>query len=354
MPKRPRMVICPRCHRTIPEGKLAEHMRSHKGKLPSYLRGISRAKPRASLHEIGPSAVGFGEFFKQYISEMPARSNLSQEQIRSKFEVALKDVGAQYRSLKLEPTQAPEFIEVFIDEQRNLILKYSPLSLRTVSEERIEAILLHEACHVVTLPDSILRVPDIGGDEMVAFMANYLTNYDEYLAHVEFVNRFKGDRRYEAFRQQQISLFRNFKIMIDSLKVMVNVSIETGQRIGQFKLLEYLHDITYDALFFYVAKDDSFLTWCKKHDLDELYIFIGWTFEDFEHIRSLGLPRKETQNKVIPSGVLSMSVNPFKLLILGQIEFAETAKVLHEEMMQKGQDTDLVELWERRRLLYEK
>jgi len=346
------MVICPRCHRTVPEGKLAEHMHHHKGKLPSHLRAATRAKPKKE--EGFTPKLSFEEFFKQYMAEMPVKSNFSEEQIQSMFESSLKDVGAQYRSLKLEATQEPEFIEVFIDEQRNLTLKYSPLLLRTLTEERIDALLLHEACHVSTLPNSILSVPDIGGDESVSFMANYLTNYDEYLAHVEFVNRFRGDRRYEGLRQQQISLFRNFEIIVNSIKGMLSAFQRMEQSMRQFKILEHLNGIAYDALFFYVAKEDSFLNWCRRKNLEGLHVFISWIFEDFEYIRSLNLPRKETQNKVITSSILSMSVNPFKLLILGQIEFAETTKALHEEMMQKGQDIDLVELWEKRRLLYEK
>jgi hypothetical protein len=327
-------------------------MRHHKGKLPPHFRVTPRSEPRTG--EILTPKLGFEEFFKKYMDGMPIKSNLSEEQIRSKFESSLREVGAQYRSLKLDATQEPEFIEVFIDEQRNLILKYSPLSLRTLTEESIDALLLHEACHVSTLPNSILSVPDIGGDESVSFMANYLTNYDEYLAHVEFVNRFREDPRYEGLRQQQISLFRNFEIIVNSVKAMLDAFQRMEQRMRQFKILEHLNGIAYDALFFYVARDDSFLNWCKRNNIEGLHTFIGWIFQDFEHIRSLNLPRKETQNKVIPSGILSMSVNPFKVLILGQIEFAKTTRALHEEMMQKGQDRDLVELWEKRRLLYEK
>ena len=44
MPKKERKVICPRCHRTIPRGHLAEHMRQHKGKLPRYMRTAHATK----------------------------------------------------------------------------------------------------------------------------------------------------------------------------------------------------------------------------------------------------------------------------------------------------------------------
>ncbi|KPV62765.1 MAG: hypothetical protein AOA66_1221 [Candidatus Bathyarchaeota archaeon BA2] len=346
MPKRRRTVICPRCHRSIPEGKLGEHMRQHKGRLPSGLRvTLSPSKPRIHELKIPPLIPSFNEFFKIYVSQMPVKSNLSEAQMRSKFENALRDVGANYASLTLEATKEPEFIEVFIDEQRNLTLKYNTLSMGTLTEETIDALLLHEACHVVTLPNSLIRVPNTRESQPKYFMANYLTNYDEYLAHVEFVQRFRQDKRYETFRQYQISHFKNFEIIINSVK--------TGLFRDQRKILEQLQVIVYDALYFYVAADDCFSKWCEEHDLKGLHVFISWIFEDFEHIRKLGLPHEEAHRKVIPSGALSMSVNPLKLIILGQIEFAGTTKVLHNEMMQKGQDIDLVELWEKRRLLYE-
>lgn len=352
MPKRKRKVTCPRCHRSIPEGKLAEHMRQHKGKIPDHLRTIGIPKPR--IREPSPPSIpSFKEFFKQRVSKMPVRSNLSEEQIYSKFKKSLADVDTKYKSLKLEPTQEPEFIEVFIDEQRNLILKYNSLLLRTLTEEAIDAVLLHEACHVATLPNSLLRVPDTGNSDQTMFMADYLTNYDEYLAHIEFVNKFKQDKRYEDLKRRQIDLFKNFETIIDSTRMVQNIGTAKGLQINPFKVLQPLHSIAYDALFFYVAEDDSFSRWCKERGLDEFHVFIGWLFEDFEHIRDLGLTYEEIRKKVMTSGALSMSVNPISLMILGQIEFAETTKGLHEKMIQRGQDIDLVELWEKRRLLYE-
>lgn len=355
MPKKPKMVICPRCHRTIPKGELAEHLRHHKGKLPMYLKGSTGL--RTKTEKIGrpelasaPEPLSFEEFFKAHIASKPVKSNLLESQIYAKFEDALRDVSANYTSLKLDATEEPEFIEVFIDEKRNLTLKYSPLSLRTITEKAIDALLLHEACHVSTLPDTLLRVPDTGDPEAVSFMANNLTNYDEYLAHVEFVRRFRNDPRYEALKEQQISLFPNFETMINSMKLMVDAAQKAGEILNEYSVLEQLGSIVYDSLFFFVACDQSFLKWCKDCSLGGLGVFIGWIYDDFEHIRKLGLPRKESHDKVMVSGTLSMSVNPLKLLFFGQIEFAETTKNLHEDLMQKGRDTDLVQLWEKRRL----
>jgi hypothetical protein len=334
-------------------------MRHHKGKLPIHLKGSigSRTKTEKIGHPelaMVPELPSFEEFFKAHIANKPVKSNLSESQIWLKFEGALRDVGTSYASLKLDATEEPEFIEVFIDEKRNLTLKYSPLTLRTITEEAIDALLLHEACHVSTLPNTLLRVPEIGGAEGISFMANNLTNYDEYLAHVDFVSKFRHDPRYEALKEQQISLFANFETMINSMKLIIGAAQKAGKGLNQYWVLEQLGGIAYDALFFFVVGDPSFLKWCKDRSLEGLGVFIDWIYEDFEHIRKLGLPRKESHDKVIVSGTLSMSVNPLKLLFFGQIEFAETTKGLHEEMMQKGRDSDLVELWEKRRLLHEK
>lgn len=351
------MVICPRCHRTIPQGELAEHLRHHKGKLPMHLR--SSTSPKIKMDRIErpeqthvPPIPSFEEFFKARTASKPVKSNLSESQIRTKFETSLKDVGTTYTSLKLDATEEPEFIEVFIDEKRNLTLKYSPLALGTITEQAIDALLLHEACHVSTLPDSLLRVPDIGGNAGVSFMANYLTNYDEYLAHFEFVNKFRQGPMFEALREQQVSLFGNFEMMIESMKLMVDATQKAGRSLNPYYVLEQLGSIAYDSLFFFVAGDQSFLKWCKDHSLEGFGAFVSWIYEDFEHIRKLGLPRKESHDKVIVSGTLSMSVNPLKLLFFGQIEFAETTKGLHENLMKEGRDTDLVQLWEKRRRSY--
>lgn len=354
MGKRKRKVTCPRCHRSIPEDKLAEHLRQHKGKLAAHPRTGRVARPKKREFGAPLSIPSHKELFKQRVSKMPVRSNLSEKQILSKFKNSLADVATEYKSLKLEPTEKPGATEIFIDKQRNLTLKYNPQFLRTKTEEVIDALLLHEACHVVTLPDSLIRVPDTGDHDQNMFLADYITNYDEYLAHTEFVGKFKHDKRYEQLKKRQIDLFKNFETIIGTIRMALNISKAKRLQINLFRVLRNLHSIAYDALFFYVAGDVSFLKWCQELGFEELYVFIRWQFEDFEYIRNLGLTYEETRTKVITSGSLSTSVNPFNLVSLGQIQFAETTKRFHEEMMKKGQDKELVKLWEKRRLLYEK
>lgn len=353
MPKRKRKVTCPRCHRSIPEGKLAEHMSQHKGKIPRHLRTRRTTKPK----KLKPSAPlrlpTQEELYQQRLLKEGIKSNFSKEQIHSKFVKALKDVKTQYNSLKLEPTNGLEAIEVFIDVQRNLTLRYNPLFINTKTEQIIDALLLHEACHVCTLPDSILRIPDIGRPEDKKLMGEYITNYDEYLAHTKFVQDFKLDKRFEQLKKRQIDLFTNFETIINSMRLMTSNMVQ-GIQINPDNLTLQLQAIAYDAMFFYVAEDDSFNNWCKKRGLEELHVFINWQFDDFEHIRALGLDHNETRDKVLASYILSLNVNYIMLLVNSKIEFVETAKSIHDQMVQRGRDTDLVELWEKRRLLYEK
>jgi len=346
--------MCPRCHRSIPAGELAEHIRQHKGKVPHHLRTRKKIKRKTHLEPSSQQLPSFNELFKQRMLKKPIKSNLSEKEIRSKFEKSLADVATTYNSLKLEPTQNPQTIEVTIGNQRNLSLQYNSHFLKTLTEDDINAILLHEACHVATLPNSQLSVPDTGNIDQTRFMVDYLESYDEYLAHVFLMSKFKQDKRFEGVKSLQIDLFKDIETMINSNRTLYYAGDRKGLQINPFMILRSLHSIAYDALFFYITKDDSFLKWCNENNLEALYIFINWIFEDFEHLRNLGLTLKKTHDKLITSGVLSWSVNPIKLIVMNQIEFAETSKSLHEEMMQKGQDIDLVAIWENRRKMYQK
>jgi hypothetical protein len=329
-------------------------MRQHKGKTDKRPRlSPTRRPPIEKKYDRRAPKQGFEEFFRQHIMQMPVRSNLSKDQVSSKFKSTLKGIGAQYRSISIEATEEPDSILVFMDEQRNLILRYNPLVLGTMDEEGIEAILLHEACHVITLPTTYLRVPDIDDPEYVSFMADYLESYDEYLAHVEFVRRFRRDDAYEQLRNYEISLFQNFETIHNSLLMSLDELQRMGQNELQFKFLRSIHAIAYDALFFYVSNDDSFSTWCNTHNLNGLHTFIGWVFQDYEYVRGLKLTWEETQDKVVASAILSMSVDPLKLLTVGRIEFAETTRDLHVGLINEGNQADLAQLWEKRRILYE-
>jgi hypothetical protein len=358
MPKKSKLVTCPRCHRNTKAHELQAHLVTHRGKKPvSIFRPAITKTNHANMkypkfQEFRhPPAFGI-EAFEKYAASKSVKSNLSESQICEKFEGSLKDVNAQYSSLKIEQTREPGVTEVWIDEERNLVLRYNQLSVGWLTEKGIDGLLLHEACHVSTLPNTLLRVRDLGDPDMERFLGNSITNYDEYLAHVEFVRLFRNDPRYEGLKEMHIGLFTNYEIIINAMKIM-STRFHGDSQNFQFEVLENISTIFYDSVFFMVAKDCSFENWCKSHSVNELATFTKWLYDDFEHIRSLNLSIKESHDKVMASAVLSMSINPVNVMLFDQIEFADTTKKLHQDWTQKGHDLDLVQLWEERRLHYQ-
>jgi hypothetical protein len=346
VPKKPKLITCSRCHRSIPAEEYSNHLLSHKGKKVLNLPiDETSFLPRLQQTTMFPSKQ---EAFNAYTSSKPIKSALSYNGISEKFKKSLKDVNGTYLSLKILQVEDATLSEVDMDEKRNLILRYNPLFIRTLTEQDIDALLLHEACHVATLPDTNIRVPNMDA-KMVQFLGNSITNYDEYIAHVYFIKKFRNDPRYEGLKEQHIDFFNNYDIIIQTIKA-------NPERFGtdQFCTLEQLAGIVYDSLFFFVANDDSFLNWSEKHNLENLALFIKWIYEDFEYVRMLNLPFEKTHDKILSSGVLSMSVNPLAIFF-NKIEFAPETKRLHQDWAQKkNSDLGLIELWEKRRELHER
>ncbi|HLE75118.1 MAG TPA: hypothetical protein VI864_03630 [Candidatus Bathyarchaeia archaeon] len=318
MPKKKKMIKCNRCGRTIP----AEDFRGH------------------TLGHLGKSVV--------------TPSKLFAKSILSRFEASLREVNAHYSAIQLFETEKPVNAQVSFDEKRKLTLTYNPRILRGKEEIVLDGILLHEACHVSTLVSPFLKVPDTSNPHMTKFLGDSLTNYDEYLAHVEFVKKFRNDPRFEGLKRQQIGLFKNFEKIINLLRMAEPELQSSRESYAEFIALGQLGSIIYDSMFFFVTSDNSFSEWCIRQSLTELEVLIGWVYQDFEYIRSLNLSQEKSHDKVIASTGLCGHVNPLKLLLHNKIEFYDATKSFHENWRKIGQDTDLVELWEKRRLKYQK
>lgn len=347
MPKKPKLVTCSRCHRTIPAEEYTSHLSSHKKGKKIINPSINKSTKLPNFQQI-TQFPGTQEMFNARAASKPILSNLSNDEITEKFLKSLKDVDAQYLSLKIEQVENALISEVVLDEKRNLTLRYNPLSLKALSEQGIDGLLLHEACHVATLPHTNIILPVMKDTAMVQFIGNHITNYDEYLAHTEFVKRFRNDPRYEGLKEQHLGLFENYDLIVGLIQ-------GHAEKFGQntFFTLEQLGGLIYDSLFFLVAKDNSFADWAEKRKVENLALFTKWIYEDFELIRVLYLPFKETRQMVMSSAVLSMSVNPLAIFF-NKIEFASETKKLHQDWQQKkNTDSRLLELWEQRRLIYQ-
>jgi hypothetical protein len=348
-----KLIKCPRCKRTIPAQDFRKHIFAHQGKK------IITTKPTdlpLTLEKQRLSMSGFKEFYNTVEGSKPQKSNLTNEQIQIKFLAALKDVSANYKSVTFNPTDKPQFIEVVIKPNRDLIIEYNPITLRTIPENRIDALLLHEACHVSTLPSSFISLPLIGNRQSMAFQKDNVTNYDEYLAHVEFVSKFRDDPRFKALLEQQYSLTANFDLIIKGFRLLMAKKKEMRQPLTkemEWYAREQVNSRIYDSLLFYVSGDPSLSQWFAENSITSFWEYGKWLYEDFEQIRKSGLSLKESHDKAMVSGTLAMSINPFLLLVSGKLFFASTTKQLHEELIAMGKEKELVQLWESRRKEYE-
>ena len=178
------------------------------------------------------------------------KSNLSAKQFLFKFKKSLKGVGVIYNTLKVEPTNEPANIAIILDTKRNLVLTYNPLSMRALTEKAIDGLLLHEACHALTFPDNVINVPKDDNPEMVRFYGSSITNYNEYIAHVGLIKRFRNDPRFDGFREHQICLFTNFEIIINNIRDNVREIQASGEQINTFDVIIQLGAIVYGSLFF--------------------------------------------------------------------------------------------------------
>jgi predicted AlkP superfamily pyrophosphatase or phosphodiesterase len=191
---------------------------------------------------------------------------------------------------------------------------------------------------------------DMGDEEVTVFLMNYVDCYQEYLAHLEFMKKFANDIRFIDLKKVFASYLANFDRIIENIRKFIEQGLAEELEKNQFSMSARLYAIIYDALFFYVAKDDSFQKWCKEREMMNLCLFSSWILEDFEYIRRLKLDRKEEMDKISMSGWLSTSVNPLKLL-LGQIDFDVDTK--ETRIFDEEKDADLALLWEKRRSSYQ-
>jgi len=283
------------------------------------------------------------EIWKQWVLSRPQKSAFSKDKLREKFIQALNELKAEYSSLKLSQTDEPLLFEVvFEDEKKDLILKFNELVLNTLSDNEIEVMLLHEGFHVITLTSTYQMIPDVGLKEQEYLVMEYLQAYDEYRAHIEFVNKYKEDNRFEAFIQFQKSRFSNFEIILSKHKIF--------RETNSWKLFHELYSIYYDSVFFLIINDDSFNNWCIENNVKAIYQFFNWIYQDFNYIKNIGLTYKEEREWIIQSGVLSWSVNPFEIIYNNRLIFAETTKKMHEDLIKREHYIPLVKAWENRRI----
>ena len=310
-------------------------MLTHKSKARKFLTSGPSKKPRPAgeAPTSPPPPRSLEEMSRTVFASRPQKSDLPPEQVRETFQNVLSDMGLHTKSLKVQVKRATTLAEVLFDEERNVELNYDDNYFRTLSKEEVEAMLSHEACHIVTLPHAGIQVVE-SSPEIMEMQISFVELYDEFLAHEEFYRRFRGKSILETYRNIKISEFRSYeKILTMSWAGMPSTKA--------------LYTILNDAVFFPTIEDASFHEWCDKNHVHNIGVFLNWLLEDFKYIGSLHLDRLVTMELVILSGVLSVGVDADALLKRDRIVFLESAEGC--EQMALTKNSHLAGLWQERR-----
>jgi len=324
-------VICGRCHRSIPQRELNNHMASHKSKKPKpFPRGI----PPAQTGTQPPLPSSFEQFVADHWKSLPAKSDLSTEQVRETFSAVLREMDLPVASLKVRVERARIQAEVLFDANRNVTLNYDDNYLRTLSEDEIRAMLTHEGCHVATLPDTQIIAPSADSPH-----ALFIDIFDEYLGYAGFARKFGGTRTFDIFKDMKARDFQNYDVIV------------TMAQAGAMDILKALFAILNDAIYFPTVGDNRFADWCKSKRLTYLPQFLDWIIEDFKFVESLKLTRTQTMELLHVEGGLASAVNFYLLLgdhSRGPDLFAPAAETIFNIFAEKSK-SPLMQVWRTRR-----
>jgi len=231
------MVICDRCHRSIPESELARHMLTHKTKHRKF-SSLPVAKQDTNVPKIADK-TSFEEFSHSHYASLGKRSNLTTDQVQAMFNQILQEMRLEIGSLKVDVKRATMQSAVIFDEQSNVELCYDDDYFRTLSEDEVRASLSHEACHIATLPHTLV----IATDSSQSLQISFIELYDEFLAHKEFARRFTGSTTFNVYDQLKNKDFNNYATILELA------------RIGQMDPVMALFIILNDAIYFPVIGD---------------------------------------------------------------------------------------------------
>jgi hypothetical protein len=165
-------------------------------------------------------------------------------------------------------------------DQDTITLRYRKAHLNDIdSLEVLRVVLKHEVCHVLSIPSSKLQL----SSSLPAQVA-YVDLYREYLAHREFLRRFKNDK--ELFLAHEKRAFKPDKAFSG-----LNAALKNCTGIMPFLItFEGLFRVYYDAIYFYLVGDLIFQKYCEVRKAESVYQLGGLIMEDMAHIEAQPSP----------------------------------------------------------------
>jgi hypothetical protein len=198
-------------------------------------------------------------------------------------------------------------------------LLYCDYYLNTLSKPEIRAVLSHEACHVATVPSSRVPYDDEASRFVNWFNRTLYEIYLEWLAHQEFLQRFRQDVRFELYRSIKIADFDSYGEIVGLV------------RAGLLPAVEGLYTILNDAIFFPIIGDKSFEEWAAANDLSESVKLLEWLVEDFRYVESLNLDLLKRFIKFRNISIFSLKVESDSLMSANRIRFANPPPSMRDD-----------------------
>lgn len=148
--------------------------------------------------------------------EFPTRRDLSVKEILTRFKGLLGEMGVQYGSLTINKIGETWPAKISVDGQRNIKLLFNPSMLQYLTVKQVDSLLYHEACHAVALPATVM--PCVDGGAPIPLLTDYFDCYAEYLAHVEFLKRYRATEIHEGLSKVHLWLLDNIEMIIRYLR----------------------------------------------------------------------------------------------------------------------------------------
>jgi len=256
--------------------------------------------------------IDMKEIIRQKYASRAQKSRLTQNEVLALFKEILHEMMMPTKTIESRLDYSGEFnVSVAFRENGSASLYYCDYYLNTLSKDEVRAVLSHEACHIATLPSSALPY-DTEASQYVNWLNQTLWGiYCEWLAHQEFLHRFRQDIRLGAYRSIKIAEFEAYADLL-----------ERSRAYPQFAA-HALYTILNDAVFFSVVSDDAFTNWAANNDLSELVKLLNWLVEDFQYVESLKLGLDEAVHRLRNIGQFCVSIDADVLMSANTLRFVK-------------------------------
>ena len=206
------------------------------------------------------------------------------------------------------------------DDENNFSLAYIEF-VNDLKPEEVKSLLKHEICHFLSIRTTKIRTIRVA-EEYV----KYAMIFREFLAHKEFRKRFGIDEGLASFHRGNL---KHYDVLVKQARLIRQISrVEDYQR-----LLYFFLSILYDAIYFYVMKDDWFRRWCQRRNLSALHRVYEWIYEDMAYFSGLTLGQEQKEKLVQKAAIFPISLNLVSILQNNRIDVIE-------ELFKQGTDFD--------------